>query len=148
MADNNDDDNEKDEIEKSLGLNPLSVYDPKAPAIRPKNDVTENTDVTEDYDESRNDLKRASEYAFNAMQDLARIAEGSQHPKAYEALTGAIKAFADISESKMDIHLKMQRLGKDTDSQDSKTVNNNLIVTTEDLIRKISQQTNPDQDDQ
>lgn len=111
-----------------------TIYEtPKAPATMP------DEQSQFDCDTARDGLYEAFAKSQMAVQELTSIALQSQNAKAYEALNNAIKTLSDISMNLAELQLKKQRLdGKNPDA--GKTVNNNLIMTTEELLKKIVEQ--------
>lgn len=119
------------EIDNAFGLNPmpLTIYEtPKAPNVADQ--------VSHDVDVARDGLFHALQKSQQAVEDLASIAAQSQNAKAYEALNSAINTMTAISMNLAELQLKKQRLeGK---NPETKTVNNNLIMTTEELLKQIA----------
>ena len=71
---------------------------------------------------------------------MIQIAQQSQHPKAYEVLNSLIKTFADVSSGIADLQIKKQKLqGNQSNSDENKTVNNNLFVGSTAELQKMLQ---------
>ena len=75
-----------------------------------------------------------------ALEDMIEVAKSTEHPRAYEVLSGMIKNVGEVSDSLMDIHKKK----KDYDKPDEKikelpnTTNNNVFIgSTSDLQRML-----------
>lgn len=110
---------------------PVTIYEhPKAPVVQADEQAMHDADV------ARDGLFQALGRSQQAVEDLASLAVQSQSAKAYEALNNAIKTLSDISMNLAELQLKKQKLeGKNPDA--GKTVNNNLFMTTEELLKKI-----------
>ena len=123
------------DIDKALGLTPLTVYKEENRQIKlaASQDVQSDTDL----DFARENLYDAVVKSQAAVEDMIAIAQQSQHPKAYEVLNSLIKTFADVSTGIADLQLKKQRLqGKPAED---KTVNNNLFVGSTAELQKMLQ---------
>ena len=124
------------EIDDALGLNPITPY----------RDITQYPSKRDDS-QQENDLDFARENLYDAVvksqaavEDMIQIAQQSQHPKAYEVLNSLIKTFADVSSGIADLQIKKQKLqGKPSDSDENKTVNNNLFVGSTAELQKMLQ---------
>jgi hypothetical protein len=124
------------EIDDALGLNPITPYR-DITQYPPKRDEGQQEN---DLDFARENLYDAVVKSQAAVEDMIQIAQQSQHPKAYEVLNSLIKTFADVSSGIADLQIKKQRLqGKPSESDESKTVNNNLFVGSTAELQKMLQ---------
>ena len=122
------------DIDKALGLTPLTVYKEEEQANVP---VVIDQQKDDDLGFARENLYDAVVKSQAAVEDMIAIAQQSQHPKAYEVLNSLIKTFADVSTGIVDLQLKKQRL-QGTQEKD-KTVNNNLFVGSTAELQKMLQ---------
>jgi len=122
-------------LEDSLGLNPLPML------IHDRDympEVAKDQQAEHDVDQVRENLYKAVDAASQAVQDMILIAQQSQHPKAYEALNGIIKTYADVSMGLADLHMKKQRLnGKQKPEEAGPNVTNNLFVGSTAELQKM-----------
>jgi len=74
-----------------------------------------------------------------ALEDMIEVAKSTEHPRAYEVLSGMIKNVGEVSDSLMDIHKKKKDIDKKDDIKTIEgTTNNNLFVgSTTDLQRML-----------
>jgi len=122
------------DIDKALGLTPLTVYKEEERANVP---AVIDQQKDDDLGFARENLYDAVVKSQAAVEDMIAIAQQSQHPKAYEVLNSLIKTFADVSTGIADLQLKKQRL-QGTQEKD-KTVNNNLFVGSTAELQKMLQ---------
>jgi len=122
------------DIDKALGLTPLTVYKEEEQANVP---AVIDQQKDDDLGFARENLYDAVVKSQAAVEDMIAIAQQSQHPKAYEVLNSLIKTFADVSTGIVDLQLKKQRL-QGTQEKD-KTVNNNLFVGSTAELQKMLQ---------
>ena len=124
------------EIDDALGLNPITPYR-DITQYPPKRDEGQQEN---DLDFARENLYDAVVKSQAAVEDMIQIAQQSQHPKAYDVLNSLIKTFADVSTGIADLQIKKQKLqGKPSDSDENKTVNNNLFVGSTAELQKMLQ---------
>jgi len=93
----------------------------------------------EDFDYIRTNLKNLIDSGQVALGSLTEIAEGSQHPRAFEALSALMKSLSESTRELIDLHKKMKDLQKS--GPEKQVTNNNLIVTTEEMIKMIKKAT-------
>ena len=124
------------EIDDALGLNPITPYRGTAQYPQKRDEGQQENDL----DFARENLYDAVVKSQAAVEDMIAIAQQSQHPKAYEVLNSLIKTFADVSSGIADLQIKKQKLqGKQSDSDENKTVNNNLFVGSTAELQKMLQ---------
>tara|TARA_R110002153_G_scaffold273522_1_gene444662 strand:+ start:970 stop:1320 length:351 start_codon:yes stop_codon:yes gene_type:complete len=99
--------------------------------------------VKSDYDYSRQTYYDLIEKGRESLEDMIEVARQSEHPRAYEVLSGMIKNISDVNDKLMDLNKKQ----KDIDKKDDEpkqiaggTTNNNLFLTTADLQKMMSAQ--------
>ncbi len=94
------DDTEKNEFSKKFGLVPIDGGF-KAPVT--------TAPPSADYDYARNNIYQISEIVLGALGRLTEVADQSQHPRAYEALT----ALATVALQNQKDLLELQKLQKE-----------------------------------
>ena len=74
-----------------------------------------------------------------ALEDMIEVARATEHPRAYEVLSGMIKNVSDAGDSLIDIHKKKHDMEKkDAALPPPTTTNNNVFVgSTTDLQRML-----------
>lgn len=101
--------------------------------------MIDSDQINNDYKYSREVLYDLIEKGRNALEDMIEVARESEHPRAFEVLSGLIKNTADINDKLLDLNKKF----KDTNKKDKtaaigSTTNNNLFVgSTTDLQRML-----------
>ncbi len=103
-------------------------------------------------DNAKNDFEYARQIKHEllakgsaALDDMVDVAKATEHPRAFEVMSGMIKNIGEISDSLMDLHKKK----KDYDKPDDKvkeipnTTNNNVFIgSTSDLQRMLLKKDN------
>lgn len=90
-----------------------------------------------DYEYARRTSINALEIATKAVVELKDIAYSSQDQKSYDALGRFLKVITDSSKILMELNEKRRQLGKPREGEKPPTINNNLVITSSDLLRQI-----------
>jgi hypothetical protein len=108
----------------------------------------------QDYEYSRDTYYDLIEKGRESLELMIEVARESEHPRAFEVLSGMIKGIADVNDKLMDLNKKQKELTKEDKPSESTTTNNNLFVgSTTDLQRmllgdeKTIDQSGEDEDD-
>jgi len=117
-------------IDESLDMVPLDeVYE---------GEVVEKPEVPSDAD---NDFKYARENFYNviekgteALEDMLRVAQGSEHPRAYEVVSTIMKTLMDANKDLVDLSDKKQ---KRDEPKEQAVTNNNLFVGSTAELQKM-----------
>lgn len=94
----------------------------------------------QDYEYSRETYYDLIEKGRESLELMIEVARESEHPRAFEVLSGMIKGIADVNDKLMDLNKKNKDLNKEDDSKggDTPTTNNNLFIgSTTDLQRLL-----------
>ena len=98
--------------------------------------IEKKDDQTLDYEYSRGNLYSLIEKGQEAINGILDVAQGSDHPRAYEVAGQLIKSVGDTTDKLIDLQSKMKELNKEeTDSP--KTVNNALFVGSTSELSKL-----------
>lgn len=104
----------------------------------------ENKNIQSDYDYSRQTYYDLIEKGRESLEDMIEVARQSEHPRAYEVLSGMIKNISDVNDKLMDLNKKQKDINKkDDEPKQVGGTTNNLYLTTSDL-QKMMMQNNSD----
>lgn len=107
----------------------------------PATPVEQNRDIKDDYNYSRKTYKDLIDKGSYALDGMIELAAESEHPRAYEVLSGMMKNMADITDKLMDLQKKKEDIEskKDAAKPAAGTINNNMFVgSTTDLQRLLA----------
>ena len=122
-----------DEIDEFLDIEP--VDNPKENKIEK---VEKKEDSTLDYEYSRGNLYSLIEKGQEALNGILEVAQGSDHPRAYEVAGQLIKSVADSTDKLMDLQKKMKDIDEDNSKTQANVTNNSLFVgSTADLQKML-----------
>lgn len=123
--------NKKDVIASSLGLDPLvPVKTTKTGKIMNEND----------YEYARQNLYDVIEKGSHALEDIMDIAKQSESPRAFEVVTNLIKTMVEANKDLLELAKKKKDLDKEELPTTNVTTNNNLNITSADLLKLIKNQ--------
>lgn len=138
---------EIDEDEKNVPVVAKATEEEKAlPAV-----VSEQDDENlEDIETVRKNVADVIETGKDAMLEMLEIAKQSEQPRAFEVVSTLMKTLLDANKDYADISTKKkfakEEVNGPKEAAQTNTVNNNLILSTSDLL-KMLKDANTDKDD-
>jgi hypothetical protein len=98
--------------------------------------------IKSDFEYSRDTLYDLIEKGRNALEDMIGVARESEHPRAFEVLSGLIKNVADVNDKLMDLNKKHKEVHakEESSKQVGNTTNNLFVGSTTDLQRMLQGQ--------
>ena len=100
----------------------------------------ERQEIKDDYELARATYKDLINTGMRSLDVLAELARESEHPRAFEVLSRAIKDVADTTDKLMELQKNKKALNKEEQEEEKKRLvtNNNLFVgSTADLQKMI-----------
>jgi len=91
----------------------------------------------QDYEYSRDTYYDLIEKGRESLELMIEVARESEHPRAFEVLSGMIKGIADVNDKLMDLNKKQKELTKEDKPAESTTNNNLFVGSTTDLQRML-----------
>ncbi|OUW45500.1 MAG: hypothetical protein CBD47_08505 [Synechococcus sp. TMED187] len=125
----------KDKLQKSLEKN--------LPGVKKSEIIIANKDkkdIKDDYELARTTYKDLIQTGMRSLDVLAELARESEHPRAFEVLSRAIKDVGDTTDKLMELQKNKKALNKEEEETEKKRLvtNNNLFVgSTADLQKMI-----------
>ena len=96
--------------------------------------------IKNDYDYSRETYYDLLEKGKESLQLMIEVARESEHPRAFEVLSGMMKNMADINDKLMDLNKKEKELQKPETKQVGNTTNNVFLGSTADLQKLLGKE--------
>lgn len=137
-----------DKISEVLGLRPLAeakqedlpeVVEEKetAPAV-----VTGDSDESiQDIEQARGNIKNIIEQGDDALKEMISLAKQSESPRAFEVASTLMKTLLDANKDFVEMSTKkkyaIEEKNGPKEAAQSNVTNNNLIVSTADLLKMI-----------
>ena len=94
-----------------------------------------NTKVDSDYEDVRKQLFDLAEQGDEAIELMLELARESEHPRAFEVLSKAIKDIGDVTDKLMDLQKSNRDLNDENKGKKEVTNNNLFVGSTTDLQR-------------
>ena len=96
--------------------------------------------IKNDYDYSRETYYDLLEKGKESLQLMIEVARESEHPRAFEVLSGMMKKMAAINDKLMDLNKKEKELQKPETKQVGNTTNNVFLGSTADLQKLLGKE--------
>ena len=141
-----------DKIAENLGMRPLSEVREEATEGLPIEVVEENlpAEIVEFDDENLNDLEKVRSNIQDVMntgqeavREMLEIAKQSEQPRAFEVVSTLMKTLLDANKDFADVSTKKkfakEELNAPKEAAQTNVTNNNLIVSTADLLKMLKE---------
>jgi hypothetical protein len=129
---------------KQLNQNLSEIFDIEPIREEPKSElvvqeVETSSDLDSDLKLARSNIRELLQKSDGAIDNLLKVAEESEHPRAYEVAATLIKTMADLNKDLIDIQKKRKELtGVSPKENNSISVDKAVFVgSTTDLIKMI-----------
>ena len=97
----------------------------------------EEKNVDNDYKYSRDTYYELVEKGKQSLELMIEVARESEHPRAFEVLSGMIKNISDVNDRLMDLNKKKKDLDKKDEIQKIANTTNNLFVGSTTELQKL-----------
>ena len=112
-------------MDEIFGIEPTEIkpVEPKTEIVpaKPSLPINVEDDLSDDYQQSRENLQGIIDQGKEAMEDILRIARESEHPRAFEVFGTLLKNMVDANKELLNIQKQMR------DMNGKKEVNNTTI---------------------
>ena len=107
-----------------------------------KNDTSkffppEEKNVDNDYKYSRDTYYELVEKGKQSLELMIEVARESEHPRAFEVLSGMIKNISDVNDRLMDLNKKKKDLDRKEEIKNIANTTNNLFVGSTSELQKL-----------
>ena len=99
----------------------------------------EKNNLKNDYDYSRETYYELIEKGKDALENMIEVARESEHPRAYEVLSGMIKNVSDVNDRLMDLNKKKKELDQKEVVKQVENQQNNFFLSTAELQKMMTQ---------
>lgn len=93
--------------------------------------------IKSDYDYSRETLFDLINKGRDALEEMIEVARESEHPRAFEVLSGLIKNVADVNDKLMDLNKKHKDITEEPKALPGGSTTNNLFVGSTAELQKL-----------
>jgi hypothetical protein len=141
-----------DKLASALGLKPLSEVldaeetstDLSISAIEVPA-VIEDTETIRDIEQARSNIKNIITHGDDALKEMMSLAKQSESPRAFEVASTLMKTLLDANKDFVEMSMKkkyeIDSVNAPKEAAQTNVVNNNLILSTTDLLKMIKGET-------
>ena len=97
----------------------------------------EEKNVDNDYKYSRDTYYELVEKGKQSLELMMEVARESEHPRAFEVLSGMIKNISDVNDRLMDLNKKKKDIDKKDEIKKVENTTNNLFVGSTTELQKL-----------
>jgi hypothetical protein len=97
----------------------------------------EPDNISNDYNYSRQTYYDLIEKGKESLDLMVEVARESEHPRAFEVLSGMIKNVSEVNDKLMDLNKKNKDISADEIKKIEKTTNNLFVGSTAELQRML-----------
>ena len=97
----------------------------------------EEKNVDNDYKYSRDTYYELVEKGKQSLELMTEVARESEHPRAFEVLSGMIKNISDVNDRLMDLNKKKKDLDRKEEIKNIANTTNNLFVGSTAELQKV-----------
>jgi hypothetical protein len=97
----------------------------------------DDKNIKDDYETSRDTYLELIEGGKRGLDLMMEVARESEHPRAFEVLSGMIKNIADVTDKLMDLNKKHRDINKKPEEDAKKITNNNVFVGSTTELQKL-----------
>ena len=97
----------------------------------------EEKNVDNDYKYSRDTYYELVEKGKQSLELMIEVARESEHPRAFEVLSGMIKNISDVNDRLMDLNKKKKDLDRKEEIKNIANTTNNLFVGSTAELQKL-----------
>jgi hypothetical protein len=136
-----------DKISSALGIRPLSEISEdeqnmpvEATEAQPPAVISEEDDENlQDLEKVRQNIQGVIDIGDEALKEMLEIAKQSEMPRAFEVVSTLMKTMLDANKDFADVSSKKKYAKEELNGpkQAAQVTNNNLIVSTADLLKMI-----------
>jgi hypothetical protein len=100
--------------------------------------MKDDKNINDDYNTSRDTYLELIDGGKESLELMIQVARESEHPRAFEVLSGMIKNIADVTDKLMDLNKKHKDVMKEDKPEQQQITNNNVFLgSTTDLQRLL-----------
>ena len=99
--------------------------------------MSDSDKINNDYEYSRETYYELVEKGKQSLELMIEVARESEHPRAFEVLSGMIKNISDVNDRLMDLNKKKKDIDKKEEIKKIANTTNNLFVGSTADLQKI-----------
>jgi len=129
--------NEQEEAPKETLPEILDDDDAPMPMVS----IESNDEHLSDVEFAKNNIKNIIEKGDSSLEELVNLAKQSESPRAFEVVSGMMKTLLDANREFVDMSAKKKYAKEDSPASQTNVTNNNLVLSTTDLLKMLKGET-------
>ena len=147
-----------DKIASALGLKPLSEVLDSEEKVETSTDLVisetkeiavptpiEDNETIQDIEQAKGNIKNIITQGDDALKEMITLAKQSESPRAFEVAANLMKTLLDANKDFVEMSMKkkyaVDEVNAPKEAAQTNVVNNNLILSTTDLLKMIKGET-------
>lgn len=133
----------EEDVNPMLTQLPANSFDTDQPSLPAQRTETLPAEISKEAEENLKDIELAKKNIENiislgddSVKEMVEIAKQSESPRAFEVVSTLMKTLLDANKDFVEMSTK-KRYAKEEHKTETNVTNNNLIVSTADLLRMI-----------
>lgn len=128
-----------DNLSEIFDIEPLKIEPTNNEIVEVETNIIIEDELESDFGIARNNIKNLLSKGDGAIDNLLKVAEESEHPRAYEVVATLMKTMADLNKDLLDLRKKKQDLsGKKSVETNNTNIDKAVFVgSTTDLIKLL-----------
>lgn len=126
-------------MEKIFDVTPVDTQEkkPALPAIRVEEEPDLKNDLSDAYQQTKDNLQELIDSGKDAMEEILQIAKAGQHPRAFEVYGTLLKNVVDANKELLAVQKQMRTMDGKQSTGETKIDKAIFVGTTEELNRML-----------
>jgi hypothetical protein len=126
-------------MEKIFDVTPVDTQEkkPMVPAIRVDEEPDLKTDLSDAYQQTKDNLQELIDSGKDAMEEILQVAKAGQHPRAFEVYATLLKNVVDANKELLAVQKQMRTMDGKQSTGDTKIDKAIFVGTTEELNQML-----------
>ena len=126
-------------MEKIFDVTPVDTQEkkPPLPAIRVEEEPDLKNDLSDAYQQTKDNLQELIDSGKDAMEEILQIAKAGQHPRAFEVYGTLLKNVVDANKELLAVQKQMRTMDGKQSTGDTKIDKAIFVGTTEELNQML-----------
>lgn len=128
-----------DNLSEIFDIEPIKIEQTNTEIVEVQTNIIHEDELESDFGIARNNIKNLLSKGDSAIDNLIKVAEESEHPRAYEVVATLMKTMADLNKDLLDLRKKKQDISgiKPVETNQTNIDKAVFVGSTTDLIKLL-----------